>query len=65
MSGPRATIYALGAAVIAVFAYYVKATAEEIALWTVLLAAAIPFGALALATIKTWPRKPKADSDNA
>jgi peptidoglycan/LPS O-acetylase OafA/YrhL len=65
VSGPRATIYALGAAVIAVFAYYVKATAEEIALWTVLLAAAIPFGALVLATIKTWPRKPKAEADNA
>jgi peptidoglycan/LPS O-acetylase OafA/YrhL len=65
MSGPRATIYALGAALIAVFAYYTGATSEEVALWAALLAATIPFGALVLATVKTWPRKPKAESDNA
>jgi hypothetical protein len=65
MSGPRATVYALGAALIAVFAYYVGATAEEIALWTALLVAAIPFGALVLAFVRTLPRKPKAESDNA
>jgi len=65
MSGPRATVYALGAALIAVFAYYVKGTAEEIALWTVLLAAAIPFVGLVMATVRTWPRKQKRDTDNA
>jgi hypothetical protein len=65
MSKKRAIVYALGAALIAVFAYYVKATAEEVALWTLLLTAAIPFAALVMATLRTWPRKPKADSDNA
>ena len=50
---------------IAVFAYYVGATAEEIALWTALLVAAIPFGGLVMAMVKTLPRKQKAESDNA
>lgn len=65
MSGPRATVYAFGAAVIALVAYYVKAEAEEIALWQVLLGAAIPFGALVLATVRTWPRKPKGSTEDA
>lgn len=64
MSGPRATVYAFGAAVIALVAYYVKAEAEEIALWQVLLGAAIPFGALVLATVRTWPRKPKGSTED-
>lgn len=65
MSGPRATAYAFGAAMIAIVAFYVKAEAEEIALWQLGLGATIPFGALVLATVKTWPRKSKRDSDNA
>lgn len=65
MSGPRTTVYAFGAAVIALVAYYVKAEAEEIALWQVLLGAAIPFGALVLATVRTWPRKPKDSTEDA
>jgi hypothetical protein len=64
MSGPRATVYAFGLTVIALFAFYVDAEAKEIALWQAALGAAIPFGALALAFVKTWPRKPKADTDN-
>lgn len=64
MSGPRATVYAFGAAVIALVAYYVKAEAEEIALWQVLLGAAIPFGALVLATVRTWPRKSKGSTED-
>lgn len=64
MSGPRTTVYAFGAAVIALVAYYVKAEAEEIALWQVLLGAAIPFGALVLATVRTWPRKPKGSTED-
>lgn len=62
-SGPRTTVYAFGASVIALVAYYVKAEAEEIALWQVLLGAAIPFGALVMATVKTWPKRGKVDPD--
>ena len=65
MSGPRATIYMFGLTVLALFAFYVDAEAKEIALWQALLGASIPFGALVLTTVKTWPRKSKADSDNA
>jgi hypothetical protein len=65
MSGKRATVYAFGLAVIALFAFYVDAEAKEIALWQAALGASIPFGALVLATVKTWPRRSKADSDNA
>jgi hypothetical protein len=65
MSGPRATVYAFGLAIIALAAYYVDAKADEIALWQALLGAAIPFGALAMATMRTWPRRPKGGSDNA
>lgn len=60
MSGPRATVYAFGATLIALTAFYVDAEAQEIALWQALLGAAVPFGALALATVKTWPRRRKA-----
>lgn len=61
-SGPRATVYGFGASVVALVAYYVKAEAEEIALWQVLLGAAIPFGGLVMATVKTWPKRAK-DTD--
>jgi len=63
MSGPRATIYGFGLAVLALFAFYVGAEAKEIALWEALLGASIPFGALVLTTIKTWPRKAPKDDD--
>jgi peptidoglycan/LPS O-acetylase OafA/YrhL len=65
MSGPRATVYAFGAAVLAIVAYHADASSQAITLWGAGLAAAIPFGALVMATVKTWPRKPKAKSDNA
>jgi uncharacterized MnhB-related membrane protein len=58
-SGPRAIIYAFGLTVLALAAFYVDAEAKEIALWEALLGAAIPFGALVLSTVKTWPRKRK------
>jgi hypothetical protein len=63
MSGPRATVYAFGATLLALIAFYVDAEAREIALWQALLGAAIPFGALVLAMVKSWPRKSKADPD--
>ena len=62
-SGPRATVYAFGASVVALVAYYVKAEAEEIALWQIMLGAAIPFGSLIMATVKTWPKRRKVDAD--
>lgn len=65
MSGPRATVYAFGAAIIAITAFYADAELKEVVLWESGLAASIPFGALVMATVKTWPRKPKADTDNA
>lgn len=61
MSGPRAAIYAFGAALIALFAYYVDASSNEIALWTAVLATAIPFGALVMAAVKTWPHRDRGD----
>jgi hypothetical protein len=64
MSGPRATVYAFGATIIALVAFYVDAEAKEIALWQAVLGASVPFGALVLATVKAWPRKPKDESDN-
>lgn len=63
MSGSRATVYAFGASLLAITAFYVDAEAKEIALWQAGLATAIPFGALVMATIRTWPRKSKADKD--
>ena len=45
MSGPRATVYAFGATLLALIAFYVDAEAREIALWQALLGASIPFGA--------------------
>lgn len=62
MSGPRAAIYAFGAALIALLAFYVDAEAKEIALWEALLAASIPFGALVMSSVKTWPRKGRKDA---
>lgn len=61
-SGTRTTVYAFGASVLALVAYYVKAEADEIALWQIALGAAIPFGALVMATVKTWPKRAK-DTD--
>lgn len=62
-SAPRTTVYVFGAAVIALVAYYVDAEVNEIALWQTLLAAAIPFGALVLATVKAWPKRKGPDED--
>lgn len=62
-SGPRTTVYAFGATVIALVAYYVKAEAEEIALWQLLLGASVPFGALVMATVRTWPKRKALDKD--
>lgn len=62
-SGPRTTVYVFGAAVIATVAYYVDAEINEIALWQTLLAAAIPFGGLALATAKAWPKRKGPDAN--
>jgi hypothetical protein len=56
-SGPRATVYAFGATMIALIAFYVKAEVNEIVLWQAGLAAAIPFVALVLATVKAWPKR--------
>jgi hypothetical protein len=64
MSGSRATVYAFGAATIAFAAYYVHAEAREIALWQAELAAAVPFGALVMATVKTWPRRRGGNDGN-
>lgn len=63
MSGKRASVYAFGAASIAVGAYYFKFEPNEIVLWNGLLLAGIPFVALVLATVKSWPRKPKGGTD--
>ena len=65
MSGKRATVYAFGAAVIAIVAYHADASSQAVTLWQVGLAAALPFGALVMATVKTWPRRSKGGSDNA
>lgn len=62
-SKPRSTIYAFGATVIALAAYYVDAEVKEIALWQAALGAAIPFGGLVLSTIKTWPKRKAIKSE--
>lgn len=62
-SGPRTTVYIFGAAVLALVLYYVDAEVNEIALWQAALAAAIPFGALVLATVKAWPKRKGPDED--
>jgi ABC-type uncharacterized transport system permease subunit len=62
-SGARATVYAFGATVVALVAFYVDAEAREIALWQALLAAAIPFGALVMATVRTWPKRKATNKD--
>lgn len=65
MSKPRASVYALGLAILALIAYKTKMAQEEIALWEAILG----FGFLAvthvLATVKTWPwqRKVKGSED--
>jgi uncharacterized membrane protein len=64
-SGARATVYMFGLAVIALVAYYVDAEVNEIALWQAALAAAIPFFALVLATVKAWPKRSKVDDSDA
>lgn len=64
MSGPRASIYIFGITVTALLAFYVDAEAKEIALWEAAFGAAIPVGALALAAVKTWPRRSKGGADD-
>jgi hypothetical protein len=64
-SGPRVVVYLFGASVIALVAYYLKMTVNEIALWQAVLGAAIPFGALVLATVKAWPKQPKNEDTDA
>lgn len=61
-SGPRASIYGFGATVIALVAFYADTELKEVALWQAALAAAIPFGGLVMATVKTWPKRGK-DTD--
>jgi hypothetical protein len=56
-SKPRSTVYAFGATILALVAYYVDAEAKEIALWQAALGAAIPFGALVFSAVKTWPKR--------
>lgn len=62
-SGPRTTVYAFGAAVIAIVAFYADAELKEVALWQAALAAAIPLGALIMATVRTWPKRKAIDKD--
>lgn len=62
-SGARTTVYMFGLSVIGLVAYYVDAEVQEVALWQTLLAASIPAGALALATVKAWPKRKKVDKD--
>jgi hypothetical protein len=62
-SGPRVIVYLFGASVIALIAYYLKMTVNEIALWQAVLGASIPFGALVLATVKAWPKRKDTDAD--
>lgn len=62
-SGPRTTVYVFGLSVIGLVAYYVDAEIQEVALWQTLLAAAIPAGALVMATIKAWPKRKDTDAD--
>ena len=64
MSGPRTTVYAFGATMIALLAFYVDAEAKEIALWQAALGASIPFGALVMATVRTCPRKSKGSTED-
>ena len=63
MSRNRASLYALSVAILALIAYKTKMAQEEITLWE----AVVAFGYLGatgvLATVKTWPRRPKAGED--
>jgi hypothetical protein len=56
-SKKRSTAYAFFAALLALFAFYVDMEAEEIALWQLAIGAAIPFGGLVTATLRTWPKR--------
>lgn len=60
-SSTRTTVYAFGATVIAIVAFYADAELNEVALWQAALAAAIPFGALVMAAVKTWPKRKGTD----
>lgn len=62
-SKPRSTIYAFGATILALVAFYVDAEADEIALWQAALGAAIPFGALVVSAVKTWPKRKANNSE--
>jgi len=65
MSGPRATVYAFGLAVVLLVAYKTKMGQQELLLWQGILATGIPVTGLLLAFVRTLPRKRKTDSDNA
>jgi hypothetical protein len=62
-SGARTTVYLFGLSVIGLVAYYVDAELHEVALWQTALGAAIPAGALLLATVRAWPKRKKHDAD--
>jgi hypothetical protein len=64
MSKTRATYYAFGLAVLGIVAYKSKMGTEEVSLWTGVLATGIPAAALALASVKAWPRKPRSKGDD-
>jgi hypothetical protein len=63
MSRNRASLYALSVAILALIAYKTKMAQEEIALWEAVIGFGYVAGVSALATVKTWPRKSKADED--
>jgi len=55
MSKPRATLYLLSVAILALIAYKTKMAQEEIALWEAILGFGYVAGVNVLATVKTWP----------
>jgi fermentation-respiration switch protein FrsA (DUF1100 family) len=65
MSGPRATWYAFGLAVLLLAAFHTKMGQQELLLWQGILVTGIPVAGLVLAFVRTLPRKPKGGSDNA
>ena len=56
-SKPRALTYAFGATIIAMLAFYLKWEVDETAVWVAMLGAGVPFGALVVATARTWPKR--------
>lgn len=59
MSKPRAALYALSVAILALIAYKTKMAQEEIALWEAILGFGYLFVTGVLATVKTWPWQKK------